>query len=187
MKERKRIELKNPRLRKIRNNLRMLLREAYSDRLHKIYEITMKLLKDEPISSEEKEFYDKFAKEEKKLRIAHNDSILFCPLCKSSEKDMVFQPYRRRWLCVEDFEDLMEKYDRKKKSKLRKILANPKIESLHIDLLEDILDYDKETLKELSRKWGAEVFEDEDGTRVKIPEEKMETFLKHLDELVFPW
>ena len=187
MKKSKKVEIKNPRLRKIRNNLRMLLREAYSDRLDQIHDLKKNLIRKNNLTQAEKKLEYKLAIQRKSLRSAHNDSILFCPLCKSSEKDMVFQPYRRRWLCVEDFEDLMEKYDRKKKSELRKILANPKIESLHIDLLEDILDYDKETLKELSRKWGAEVFEDEDGTRVKIPEEKMETFLKHLDELVFPW
>jgi hypothetical protein len=187
MKKSKKVELKNPHLIGIRNNLRKLIWAAYRERTHKIHEIYMKLLKEQPITSEEKEFYDKNATERKNLDSVMNNSIIICPLCGQIDKDMVFQPYRRRWLCVEDFEDLMEKYDRKKKSKLRTILANPKIESLHIDLLEDILDYDKETLKELSRKWGAEVFEGEDGTRVKIPGEKMETFLKHLDELVFPW
>ena len=186
MKKSKKVELKNPRLLKIRNNLRMLIREAYSKKMEIIYDEREKLIGTER-TTEEENYLQELGEEASNLRRAHNDSILFCPLCSSSKKDMVFQPYRRRWLCIEDFEDLMEKYDRKKKSELRKILANPKIESLHIDLLEDILDYDKETLKELSRKWGAEVFEGEDGTRVKIPEEKMETFLKHLDELVFPW
>ena len=187
MKKSKKVELKNPHLIRIRNNLRKLIESAYYARMHQIHEIRMKLLKEEPITSEEKEFYDKFAEEEKNLRRSHNDSILFCPLCKSSEKDMVFQPYRRRWLCVEDFDDLMEKYEHKKKSKLRKILEKSGDKELHINMLEDILDYDKETLKKLFREWGFKVQKIPGGIHVIVPEEDKEQFLRHLDELEFPW
>jgi len=164
----------------------MLIREAYSKKMEIIYDEREKLIGTER-TTEEENYLQELGEEASNLRRAHNDSILFCPLCSSSKKDMVFQPYRRRWLCVEDFEDLIEKYERKKKSKLRRILEKPGNKELHINMLEDVLEYDKETLKKLFREWGFKVQKIPGGIHVIVPEEDKECFLKHLDKLIFPW
>jgi len=101
----------NPRLRKIRNNLRSLIISACSEEKSKILDEEEKL-------RENHDFYDN--DKYRKLSRALNDrswaiegplraSILLCPACFKSDRDMIYNPVRKVWYCTDCYELLKQR------------------------------------------------------------------------------
>ena len=96
MKKERAIIIKDPRLRKARNELRTLLKLWVSD--------TRRALMDEASKYSEKgddlksrEIQTKILK----LNLMESLSICSCLHCGHSDKDMIYIPEMRQWLCVE--------------------------------------------------------------------------------------
>jgi hypothetical protein len=97
--------LKDPQLREIRANLRKVIKSACRIVQHKILDEIGRL---EAISNSDsndqniRELYDKESSIEDSLRA----SILECPVCFKSDKDMTFNPVRKVWYCTDCYEKL---------------------------------------------------------------------------------
>ena len=89
----RKIEIKNERLRHIRDNLRNLLGEIIID---KCLELKEKGEQFDLFSVQR----DRFFKISQELRRAYDKSILTCTLCHSKTSDMVYVPRIREWICV---------------------------------------------------------------------------------------
>ena len=83
MKKEKTIVIRSPRLRKIRNEFRVLLKLWVSDIR---------------ISLHERDFSQK---EISKLTSMEGLSICSCLHCGNSDKDMIYRPDMKQWLCIE--------------------------------------------------------------------------------------
>jgi hypothetical protein len=86
VKKKKTIVIKNPKLRKARNNLRYIISEAV---ISKWVELDQN---GEKIRS--------LADKRDKLDTAWKKSICVCPVCGSRTSDMTFNPYDKYWYCV---------------------------------------------------------------------------------------
>ncbi|KKK44655.1 hypothetical protein LCGC14_0870380 [marine sediment metagenome] len=93
MKKERAILIKNPKLRRIRNGLRTLLRLWLSD-------IQISLI-NEQISTDNQEKYGDIQKLLSELHLLEIRSICFCLFCGRSDKDMIFIPKMKQWLCIE--------------------------------------------------------------------------------------
>ena len=108
MNKKREIIIKNPILRKVRNNFREVIFKACSARQKKIHEKKQELGLN--ISSYEDDEYGRLSSElsrqwwaiERPLRT----SILYCPVCGQIDKDMVFNPIREKWYCTECYKIL---------------------------------------------------------------------------------
>jgi len=105
MKVKRTVIIKNQHLRRLRNNLRSLVIEACGDEQSKIHEEIEKLklipdyYKTHPpeLLKQVKELNDKYWAIERPLRV----SILLCPVCFQTDKDMTYNPVRNTWYCTE--------------------------------------------------------------------------------------
>ncbi|MFX1296922.1 MAG: hypothetical protein ACFFD2_18950 [Promethearchaeota archaeon] len=104
LKKKKTIVIKDPQLRKIRNNIRDLVLKASRTVQHRILdEIERLKTTDSPNNNQViKELYHRESLIEDSLR----HSILLCPVCFKSDKGMVYNPVRKVWYCVECYEKL---------------------------------------------------------------------------------
>jgi len=108
MKKKRTIVIKDPYLRRIRNNLRDLLISACSVKQSKIQDEKEKLMENEDFFENEKyrklakELNDQFWEIERPLKA----SILLCPACFKSDKDMTYNPVRKEWYCTECYAKL---------------------------------------------------------------------------------
>jgi len=84
MKIKRTIIIKDPHLKKIRNNLRRVIISACS------------VEKSKSLDTETGD-ESKFWAIERPLRA----SILLCPACFQSDKDMIYNPVRKEWYCLE--------------------------------------------------------------------------------------
>jgi len=111
MKKKLTIRIKDPRLRKVRNELRKLLHEAESmEVIHKI-EMQSKLKESPHFWDKEHPQYSRLRKEAQKLasevdilETYYDSSIIKCPVCMRIDKDMTYNPVLKEWLCVECYE-----------------------------------------------------------------------------------
>ena len=108
MKQKRTVSIKDPKLRRIRDQLRILLLEVNKAKTIEILNRTGKLQKAEGFwdekSSDYKRLHSKtqeLSSQESDLRYAFNNSIIFCPVCRKIDKDMTYNPVSRRWFCVE--------------------------------------------------------------------------------------
>ncbi len=107
-KNKKTILIKDPQLRKIRNNFRRLIKIACrveQDRIHdKDSELreNVNYYDDLDIRRQAKELNEQIWTIEQPLR----DSILECPVCFKSDKDMTYNPVRKVWYCTDCYEKL---------------------------------------------------------------------------------
>ena len=103
--------VKNPKLRKIRNNFRNLILEAHKSIVHKLLDKRGKLSKyifENPEKDTEaihKQIGNLSREIQKNQRIL-NDSIILCPSCLKWDKDMTYNPVRKTWYCIECYEVL---------------------------------------------------------------------------------
>ena len=111
MKRAKTIVIKDPKLRKIRDNLRKILilecvarEEEISARMRKL-----QLGKDgslRSLSITEGEEISKLDVQLRKYMFSMRESICFCQMCHSSNKDMSYNPKLKRWDCVDCSKEL---------------------------------------------------------------------------------
>jgi hypothetical protein len=83
MKKEKTIIIRSPRLKKIRNEFRVLLNLWVSDVMTSFLE------------------KNHFEKELSRLDLAHGLSICCCLHCGNGDKDMIYRPDMKQWLCLE--------------------------------------------------------------------------------------
>lgn len=105
MKKKRQIQIKNPALRKIRNNLRNLIIAACSKQLSEI------TLKSEQLIGRgehqlEWELNDSWWRIERSLRA----SICKCPSCFRSDRDMIYNPKSKEWYCLKCYRE-NQKYE----------------------------------------------------------------------------
>ena len=108
MKKKLTIKIKDPRLRKVRYELRRLLQLVKSAKIHEI-------LDKKKVVGETEGFWDRnhpdykrlhkqmqeLASQENDLSYAYNSSIAWCAVCQSADKDMTYNPVSKKWFCIE--------------------------------------------------------------------------------------
>lgn len=113
MKKHKRIIIENSHLKKIRNNLREIIGEAYVKLNADLIEKKRKLRKDLLNNGEPIDFVidatKKFESKIQKLTRAFNKSICFCDGCSSMDKDMVYSVKAGEWFCVDCYDKKLPK------------------------------------------------------------------------------
>ncbi len=108
MKLKRTISIQDPYLRRIRNNIRSLLIEACGEYQGKIQTEKQRLRKfddyydNKDIQKTAKELNDQWWEIERPLRA----SILLCPACFQSDKDMTYNPVRKEWYCTDCYAKL---------------------------------------------------------------------------------
>ena len=111
MKKAKTIVIKNPRLRKARDNLRKILILECVAREKEILSRKRELQLDEDgnvrtLTSGEEEEVIKLSLKLRKYIFSMRNSILFCQLCHSTKKDMSYNPRENQWYCVDCSKEL---------------------------------------------------------------------------------
>ncbi len=103
--------LKNPKLRKIRCELRTLLHLAYRKKYGEYSKEYSKIQNNKSLT------YDKRIKERmvvhrkiEDLRLNHSRYPLGCGWCSDRMEDLVFDPKRQCWFCVVCYEDAHNQY-----------------------------------------------------------------------------
>lgn len=110
MKVKRTIIIRNQHLRRLRNNLRSLLTEACGAEQGRLQGEKEKLMAvpdyfDNPppeLLKQVKELNDQFWAIETPLR----ESILLCPACFQSDRDMTYNPVRKEWYCTGCYAEL---------------------------------------------------------------------------------
>lgn len=108
MKQKRAISIKNPKLRRIRDQFRVLLLEAEKAKTIEVLDKVGGLKKSEGFWDEKSSDYkglhraaQELYSQESDLRYAFNNSIVFCPVCGKIDKDMTYNPVSKKWFCVE--------------------------------------------------------------------------------------
>jgi len=123
----RRIELKDPALRRIRKNLRDIIKLATKDRIKELMDEERKLSEKEVISTEEKEKEIELARESDHLLQLLYNSIIQCstgaacdshqeakrqgfnPRDRRTDLDMVWVPEYQKWFCTKCYEHYYKK------------------------------------------------------------------------------
>lgn len=100
MKKKRTISIKDPNLRKIRNNLRLVLIKAVQDEESKLYK---------------RRFTSKSGGREQELNNLLQNSISKCRRCVSTDKDMTYNPVDGAWYCVDCYDE-MKRWTAKKRT-----------------------------------------------------------------------
>ncbi len=104
-KEKRLIALKDPKLRKIRTELRNLLRQAYEDHYNRFFEKRKTIRNDKTISEEEKKIrLQQLYQESEKLKFAYTHSVIGCRLCGRRDLDLIYNPILNKWYCESCYE-----------------------------------------------------------------------------------
>jgi hypothetical protein len=115
LKKKRTIVIKDPQLRKIRTNLRRVIKSVCRAGQAKIHDRRDILKNEERISMKNESTYDfeKYRGLNKELTEQYwtiedplRASILECPVCFKSDKDMTYNPVRKSWYCTECYEKL---------------------------------------------------------------------------------
>jgi len=112
MRDKRAIVLKNPKLQKIRNNLRDLLLKAVSVKWNALFDDMNRLRFDsngirrtiDDFSEEEVKYFRRLQKEQAKLKDIQRRSILMCISCGVSDRDMVYNKSYDGWYCTECYD-----------------------------------------------------------------------------------
>ncbi|MBD3214548.1 MAG: hypothetical protein GF311_18200 [Candidatus Lokiarchaeota archaeon] len=119
MNKKKKLEIKHPHLRKIRDTLRYVIVEETYERLSNLISEQRKY------SIEEKEKLIPLVREEQALRRALDASVCICTICKSQASDMIYNPQLKKWYCVNCYEHNQYYYKHSPNSTERKDAPNP--------------------------------------------------------------
>jgi len=101
MRDKRAIIIKNPRLREVRNNLRLILLSAVTDRLTNLLDERQKLKIGKDGSPSELSQYRDLQKQESQLSMSADKSICKCVACGKADRDMVYNKPYRAWYCTE--------------------------------------------------------------------------------------
>ncbi|TXT59235.1 MAG: hypothetical protein BAJALOKI3v1_1100002 [Promethearchaeota archaeon] len=105
MKKKRIITLKDPKLRKIRKNLRELLLKAFSERLSEVRSKKDKIRENPDLNYyEKKEKLIELQSIIQDLTLAKNGAPLSCSTCKRIDIDLVYNPVFEEWYCEECYE-----------------------------------------------------------------------------------
>lgn len=96
MKKERAIIIKDPRLRKARNELRILLKLWVTDKINSLL-VEASMYSKRGDNQKSREIQRKISK----LNLMEGLSICSCIHCGRSDKDMIFVPEWRQWLCIE--------------------------------------------------------------------------------------
>jgi len=105
------ISIRSPSLRKIRDNFRSLIMEVNKTFQHKLADKRNLISREIFENSEEdnKILHEKIRELEQMIqkneRILY-ESIVVCPVCFATNKDMTYNPVRKMWYCTECYEKL---------------------------------------------------------------------------------
>jgi len=119
MDKKRKMEIKHPQLRKIRDALRKAIVDATYDRLSEIMDEQGKY----PV--EEKEKLIPLVRKEQALRRALKASICICPICNSQTSDMIHNPHNKSWYCLDCYQELHEWYKHSPNSTESRHAPNP--------------------------------------------------------------
>lgn len=111
MKRAKTIVIKDPKLMKIRDNLRKILILECVAREEEISAKKRKLRFDKDgkfrsLTSKEEGEILKLSLELRKYMFSMRNSICFCEFCNSTDKDMSYVPRFKQWFCVDCYKEL---------------------------------------------------------------------------------
>ena len=108
MRKKRTITIKDPRLRKVRNELRCLIMLAEAAEEKKILNKKQELYNIEGFWDEFHVDYKNLNKQAQNLNsqinslsYAYSSSIVFCPVCHEINKDMTYNPVSKKWFCTE--------------------------------------------------------------------------------------
>lgn len=119
MKKKRIITIKNPKLKDIRNNLRLLLISWESVEWNQIHDQYEELRFDKNhLTGDKKKKADVLLQKMRVLDEASEKSICKCTKCLATDKDMVYSPVYQAWFCVECYNELHEYYKDKEESYL---------------------------------------------------------------------
>jgi len=110
LKKKKTIAITVPHLKLVRNNFRNAIKYACRVEQSEIHREQEELMKSEGFYEDEKfrklakELDDKYWAIERPLR----SSILLCPICFNSEKNVTYNPVRDVWYCMGCYEKLQK-------------------------------------------------------------------------------
>ncbi|TFG22354.1 MAG: hypothetical protein EU529_10775 [Promethearchaeota archaeon] len=96
MKKRRKIILNNSQLKRIRNNLRIIILNAAYDKLGTLKAIWYPIDGEIALSLEGHKLYKKI----QLLERAIDASICKCPICNHSDRDMIYIPHSKGWYCI---------------------------------------------------------------------------------------
>lgn len=180
------VRIKGPKLIKIRNNLRNLLLWAYFDKAEELHKLLKKARRKKNRTLKTGESYTEINQSYISLSRAKNRSIIYCPNCKSSDKDMVKTKVKRQWVCPNCY-DLYKNMFKKELEEVKDLLRarTKRGEGIHLKYFgEENLNVLSDDLKEKFRECGGKINEKDE---LIVPKERIEEFLNHLDELECPW
>jgi len=111
MKRRKTIIIRHPMLKRLRDNLRLLIIKAEGQEFHKLIEMDEKLLFDEKgqpvkLTPEIRQQSREIERKKQALERALDKSICYCTVCGKYDKDMTYNTQVDKWYCVECYRDL---------------------------------------------------------------------------------
>ncbi|TXT59499.1 MAG: hypothetical protein BAJALOKI2v1_200012 [Promethearchaeota archaeon] len=101
MRQKKTIRIKNPKLIKIRNNLRTLWIEFSKDLRRKLDEKEERILD----SSEEGDLME-ISHKKQEISLILEKSICKCYNCFRTNTDMTYNPLEKAWFCVDCYKDI---------------------------------------------------------------------------------
>ncbi len=122
MKHKKTIKIKDPQLRRLRNNLRLVFIRFALDQKSRLREELKNVWWDKNGNSAEYNETNVGVSRRPVRKMYEIDKILdksicLCPVCQKSDQDMIFNPVTKVWFCVDCYELNREYYRHTKDSK----------------------------------------------------------------------
>ena len=122
MKNKRIIKIKNPKLQKLRNNLREIWLAALASQWRKYFDELEKVEKTERgywrknYTQKQLEREDELVEKQRELDRLEDSSICKCPSCNASEKDMIYNRPLEMWYCTSCYQKMIDFYhDTKRK------------------------------------------------------------------------
>jgi len=102
------IIIKNPCLRRVRNNFRKIIDGAYTIYVSEILEKRRALYENRDFYKEEdyQNHSKRLSNQLSTVERSYRTSLLICPVCFKTDKDMTYNPVRKKWYCTECYTEL---------------------------------------------------------------------------------
>jgi len=115
MKKKRTISINDAKLRKVRDNLRLVLFKAVSVEWRMYFDERHKLSTDlngniRNLSESKKPRAVELTKRMNEIDMLMEKSIIQCPACKMIDKDMTFNPELKQWYCTQCYREMGELY-----------------------------------------------------------------------------
>lgn len=108
MKKKKTIIIKNPHLRKIRDNLRVVLNLAIHERCNELFDLMVQV--DRSTDKGRDQYFALMYKCDD-LRSAEKNSTIQCGACNFGiDRDVRFNPFDKAWYCIECYDLIRDQY-----------------------------------------------------------------------------